>query len=551
MEYADDALRLCRIQQGMENKRRHAEKWWEECSRLVLPSSNSFTDAVLHYGEGQTYLYNSVAPGALSKFSAAIEHMLTPRGQRWHGLVAPQRAGEMGESWAVEQFFEDVTDRLFEHRYSGRANFAGMQHQVYESLGAFGNGAKYIEPDLGRGGIKYAFVPTSELYVAYDMWGKLARVHRRYKLEYHAARAEFGKDALPTELNKQGAKDPFIDVDLLHAVELNEGRDSARADAKGMQWASWHVIMRSGEKKVMRRGGYRTMPYVFSRYAVGDGQTYGFAPALQALADIRMLNVMDHGMIKAGDRAARPPLLASDDDLSMPPVLKADAINYGWLDAAGNPKVRPLEYSGRYDIGLDIRQDRVQSVNDFFLVTLFQILVESPTMTATEVLERAAEKATLLAPTMGRLQSEDLAPLIEREIDCLDEIGDMPEMPMEVQQFGGVYDVEYRSPLARMQRAENGSGIMRGLEVAQALAMDGNFAALKRIKRSETLEEIWKMHGAPLDLLYSPEEYEEILKAEAEAAEAQQMMAAAPGLAKAARDGVEAENAAEMGGADV
>ena len=44
-------------------------------------------------------------------------------------------------------------------------------------------------------------------------------------------------------------------------------------------------------------------------------------------------------------------------------------------------------------------------------------------MTATEVLERAREKGALLAPTMGRQQSEALGPMIEREIDILVECG--------------------------------------------------------------------------------------------------------------------------------
>lgn len=42
------------------------------------------------------------------------------------------------------------------------------------------------------------------------------------------------------------------------------------------------------------------------------------------------------------------------------------------------------------------------------LVTLFQILTETPQMTAAEVVERTNEKGILLAPTVGRQQSEYL-----------------------------------------------------------------------------------------------------------------------------------------------
>jgi len=103
-------------------------------------------------------------------------------------------------------------------------------------------------------------------------------------------------------------------------------------------------------------------------------------------------------------------------------------------------------------------------------VTLFQILTESPQMTATEVLERAREKGMLLAPTMGRQQSESLGPSIEREIDILDQQGLLPEMPDILKEVGSDYKVEYDSPLSRAQKAEETAGVFRSLELASAYA---------------------------------------------------------------------------------
>ena len=64
-------------------------------------------------------------------------------------------------------------------------------------------------------------------------------------------------------------------------------------------------------------------------------------------------------------------------------------------------------------------EQRRVAIDDAFLVTLFQILVDTPRMTATEALIRAQEKGMLLTPTMGRQQSEALGPQIERELDLL------------------------------------------------------------------------------------------------------------------------------------
>ena len=103
-------------------------------------------------------------------------------------------------------------------------------------------------------------------------------------------------------------------------------------------------------------------------------------------------------------------------------------------------------------------------INDAFLVTLFQILVDTPQMTATEVMERTREKGILLAPTVGRQQSEYLGSLIEREVDLLVRQGLVPAPPPALVEAGGSYRVEYDSPLSRAQRAEEVAGVMRTIE---------------------------------------------------------------------------------------
>ena len=142
------------------------------------------------------------------------------------------------------------------------------------------------------------------------------------------------------------------------------------------------------------------------------------------LPDIKMLNEMSKTVIRAAHKTVDPPLLLHDDGVlglsrGGRPNLDPGALNVGGIDDQGRPKVLPLQTGARPDLGLELMEQRRKVINDAFLVTLFQILVEGPAMTATEVLERAKEKGALLAPTMGRQQSEALGPMIERELDIL------------------------------------------------------------------------------------------------------------------------------------
>jgi hypothetical protein len=51
--------------------------------------------------------------------------------------------------------------------------------------------------------------------------------------------------------------------------------------------------------------------------------------------------------------------------------------------------VKPLLTGKQAQIGIEFAQDTRQTINQWFYVTLFQILVDSGDMTATEVLQRA------------------------------------------------------------------------------------------------------------------------------------------------------------------
>ena len=91
-------------------------------------------------------------------------------------------------------------------------------------------------------------------------------------------------------------------------------------------------------------------------------------------------------------------------------------------------------------------------------------------MTATEVLERTREKGALLAPTTGRQQSKVLGPMIEGELGILARAGALPELPLELQEASGEFDIEYVSPMSRAMRAEETIGILRTLESVQQIS---------------------------------------------------------------------------------
>ena len=84
----------------------------------------------------------------------------------------------------------------------------------------------------------------------------------------------------------------------------------------------------------------------------------------------------------------------------------------------GKPLVHALPV-GNLSLAKEMMELERDTINEGFLVTLFQILIDTPQMTATEVIERTNEKGILLAPTVGAVGEERLDSQIERELDVL------------------------------------------------------------------------------------------------------------------------------------
>ena len=250
-----------------------------------------------------------------------------------------------------------------------------------------------------------------------------------------------------------------------------------------------------------------------------------------ALPAIKVLNEQKKTMLTQGHRAVAPVLLSHDDGILDSFSMKPGAMNPGGVTAEGRQLVHALPV-GNLAAGQELMDMERQVINDSFLVSLFQILVETPTMTATEVLERAREKGALLSPTMGRQQSELLGPMIEREVDLLMKQGLLPPMPDILIEARGEFDIEYDSPLSRSQRAEEASGWLRTLEAAIAYAnTTQDLSVLDQFDSDVIYQQLAEINAVPPSWMRGQAAIAQIRQARAQQQQIQQKVEAAPAAA--------------------
>lgn len=534
---------IIRRHERLKSERSIWDSHWQELAERIWPDRALFTvkKAWTEGDKRNEKVFDSTAALALTRFAAAMESMLTPRTAKWHRLRVADE--ELNESPAVQRYLDEVTNILFRVRYSPLSNFASQSHEGYMSIGAFGTGGMLVDDMLGVG-IRYKSVDLANVYVCENRHGIIDTVHREFEYTARQAMQHFDQKLLPEKIRDSAEKKPDDKFTFLHCVKPNEERKRGDRDYRGMEFSSYYVCLET--KDIVEEGGYRSFPYALGRYITTPGETYGRSPAMLVLPDIKTLNEQQKTILRAGHLAVRPPLLLQEDGALQAFDMRPDALNFGGLDDRGEAMVKPLDIKSRLDWGMDMIEARQRIINDAFLVTLFQILVDQPTMTATEAMLRAQEKGSLLAPTMGRQQSEMLGPMIERELDILARAGQLPEMPPELLELGGEIEIEYVSPLNRAQRAEDGVAILRTFESIAPLAQVDP-SVMMAFDLPQAARELADINGVPAKILRSKEDIEAMQKQQGEAAAMQQLLEAAPVAADAAKTLVETQQLASQG----
>lgn len=536
-----DADTIISRQERLASGRSNFDSWWQEIALRVLPLAAQFT-TTSEAGERRTErLFTGKPVTDNERFAAVMDELLTPRSQLWH-ILAPEDE-DVADDTETSVYLERLNKLLFTQRYRPRANFAAHKHQGYLSVGAFGNSCLFIDEAIGEGP-RYRQWHLRECYWVENQHGMIDTIYRRYQMQAGQAVRKAREDGwdLPQKIVDQAAKDPYCQFDFIRAIVPNEERIASRADHRGMPWSCFDVALEG--RHLCKVGGFRSWPCAIGRYMLAPNESYGRSPAMAAWPGILTLNEQKKTVLRAGQKEVDPPILLSEDGALEPFNQRPGAANYGMLSADGQALAQPLRTGANVPLGIELMGLEAAEIEEAFLVSIFKILAEHPQMTATQVLEITQQKATLLAPMMGRQQAEDLGPLIEREIDILSRdsryawIED--EMPDALRERGGAYRIEYRSPLARAMRAQDGVAIMRTLE-ALPVAAQIDADSLLVVDVPAAMRELAEINGMPAKFVRDSKMVAAIKDQKREAEQIAAAVEAAPQLSQAALNAAKAE----------
>ncbi len=444
---------------------------WRELSGQIMPRKHPGLDGPLAEGRaaqaraGDEAIFDSTPTHSLELLASALGGLLTNPASAWFDLCLMAPSPETGaDSEAVRGFLAECRQRMLQAFNTEATGFQACVHELYLDLCLFGTAVLHVEADPDTV-VRFSARPLAEVCLAEDARGVVDTVLRRHSLTARQLWQEWGP-ACSQEARQLLENAPDTPVELVSAVYPRQWRDPASPLATDFAYAS--VTLEAATRHVLEVSGYHEMPYMCPRWAKAPGEAYGRGPGLTALSDVRVLNAMSRTALMAAEKMSDPPLMVPDDGFLGPVHSGPGGLSY--YRAGSQDRIEALPV--RVDLAAieAMTERRRQSVRRIFLTDM--LAPEAANTTATEALIRQHEKLRILGPVLGRLQTEFLAPLIERVFNILLRAGELPPWPRELPQ--GAVRIDYSSPIAQAQRQADAQNLAQAVRYLSPLLQQGD-----------------------------------------------------------------------------
>jgi hypothetical protein len=511
---------------ALKLERASFEGHWRDLSDYLAPRRGRFLVSDKNKDRRSPRIINPAGRLAARTLANGMMGGVTSPARPWFKLSTPDP--DLAEHGEVKLWLDDATKLM--RQVFARSNFYNCIHTLYGEIGTFGTASMLIDEDYQDVIRCYPF-SVGEYYLANSHRLDVNAVYRECSYTVSQLVEMFGLDAVSARVKDsfdRGNYDQWVEV--AHAIEANPSHIAGRAGPDGKPFRSVYYEVAGETDKLLHRGGYNEWPAPSPRWDLLAGDVYGSSPGMDALPDVKALQVMEMRKAQGIDKMVNPPMQAPADLRNQPVSSLPGGISYynGQTGAGG---IRPLyEVQPRLAELMGSMQEHEQRINQAFFADLFLMMAQSDRreITAREIDERHEEKLLQLGPVLERLHDELLNPVIDRVFAIMQRNGILPEPPEALQ--GIDLKVEYVGMLAQAQQAVAVGGIERFMGFAGNMAAV-NPAILDKIDMDQAIDEYGQYVGVAASLVIPDET---VMKIRAERQKLAQMQQQAAMMTQAA-----------------
>ena len=518
-------------------ERTNNENYWSELSEFMLNNQFNFNNSgtstlttnmssVTSSAPGSkktNRIYDSTALQAVQDLASSFQGTLTNPATTWSKLRYQTEVLNNNEEAVI--WLEEVNKII--HNEFNESNFDTEIAKGYQSLVALANMALFHEQreneDGTFDGFRFTSLHLGQIAWAEDKEGIVDTVYRKFSLTAKQAFQRWGT-AIPDSISRVLEKTPDQEFDFLHCVFPRDAKDIKLNDvglAQGDKRPIASIYMTVQNTKIVEEGGYYEMPIYVPRWSLMSGEKYGRGPSHLALPDVRTLNQLKMRGLEAIDLQVRPPILANQRDVFGQLDMRPGGLSIV-RDVNG---VREFVSQARTDVLRFSVEELRNSIRGIFFLDklLLPPRTETGEMTAFEVSQRVEQMQRVLGPTLSRLNSELLQPLVIRAFKILLRSGELPEAPQILEQEGIDVEIVFVNQLARAQQQQDVSSIQQWVQDIGLLAQL-NPSVIDNIDFDGIARHTAKIRGVPEVAITNDGEVEAVREQRAQQAQQQQQI---------------------------
>lgn len=533
------------------------EPHWRELADHTKPRRMRYFTSDVNRGDRRnSKIIDSTATTAARTLASGMMAGITSPARSWFRLTVPDPA--MAEIPSVKAWLHETTQTL--ETVFARASLYKALPIVYGDIGTFGTSAMMVEEDFDTVMRCYVF-PLNSYYLGLSDRLKVEVFFREFTMTVRQMVEKFGnRDAKGKidwsnfslevrNLYDEGQLEKRREV--CHIILPNDDYNPKKLESKFKKFTSCYYEKGSGmpgdEDKYLRESGYDYFPVLAPRWEVSGEDVYGTnCPGMEALGDIKQLQVAEKKILNAIAKMVDPPLKA-DPTLRQEPVsMLAGGISFV-SERDGKSGLSPLHEVNPQVQHLEMKQDSVRRrikrifFEDLFLMMASDERTQPPT--AEEIVERRSEKMIAVGPVLEQFNDDVLDPLIDLGYTFADMQGLIKPAPEEI--AGRPLKVEYISIMAQAQKMMGIASVERFIGfVRSTFEVTQDPSVLDKVDFDQTIDEYGDALGVPPQIVRSDEAVAEIRAGRAEANRKAALAEQVPAAAKAAKDLA----GAEMGG---
>ena len=528
---------IVNVFEALKTNRATLDTQLQDIQRFVVPFRGEFfNDTSIEQSQDwfRVNYYDTTASVSANLLASQMMGNVTSPINQWFEIQF--RGNELDDDQPANEWLESVNNIAWQTVQ--QSNFDTAAPEMYLDTASFGTAIMTMEDvdDLTWKGVTFNTMPLMDCYFQAGPDGLPYLIVRLLRYTQNELENTFD---LPDSLKEKNVKDKDVtpDVDVLYCV-YKEPANSMKKPilAPKLRPTQFRYVHRSTGKELKKKGmaspegGFYDYPGMTIRWQKVAGARWGYSPALTMMSNIRQLNTMQYMMSEAWAKAIDPPMKATE----LAVVGDLDNIPGGLTITTDVNALQPLYPATNFNVGWEGIDRAQQQVREGFFVDKLE-LPDQRQMTAYEVQVRYERMLRLLAPTLGRLKTDFLMPVVMGIYYRLERMKQLPEMPESV--MDAELDIEFTGPLPRAMKGEIGDQMERWLMGIIQQSQDPRLGANLDIVDFDAYNiEMAKMRGVPAKTIRDEDDVTAIRESRAEQEKAMQQTALMQEAGKAAQE---------------